>query len=81
MAVAAKIFWRETPDSSNVEAIGWVARPISQPGNLFVRFRSGDVYMYSNVSQQRFLALKRADSIGTYINRRIIPNYRATKIT
>jgi hypothetical protein len=77
MAIAAlKVRWHQTPDSSNVAAIGRDSKK-----HVFVEFRSGDIYMYENVSYQRWTALRRAKSVGGYINRSIIPNYVATKVT
>lgn len=58
-------------DSSSIDRIGY-------DGNeheLWVRFTSGDTYVYSDVPPAVNAAFMRADSKGSYLNREIKPNY------
>lgn len=54
-------------DSSNVEAIGYD----SETGELHVQFLSGGYYIYHDVPAELFEELKRAPSIGSFLNREI----------
>jgi len=72
---AVQIRWRETPESSNVEAVGW-----DEDMNMYARFKGGTVYMYLNVHYQRAVAASRAKSVGRYFHEHIKPNYKAVKI-
>ena len=72
---AVQIRWRDTPDSSNVAAVGW-----DEDMNMYARFKSGTIYMYLNVTYQRAVACSRASSVGGYFNKVIKPNYKAVKI-
>jgi hypothetical protein len=47
---------------------------------MFVKFRSGSVYVYDGVSRQRAVATSRASSVGEYINHVIVPNYPAVRV-
>lgn len=62
-------------DSSNVEAVGW-----DRHRNMYVIFKGGGAYVYPDVSRQRAVACAYAQSVGTYINRRIKPNFAAVKL-
>jgi KTSC domain len=61
----------EYVDSTNIEAIGYdeVAR------ELWVRWISGDTYVYSDVPTATHDDIMRADSKGSYLNREVKPNY------
>jgi hypothetical protein len=72
---AEAVRWRETPDSSNVVAVGW-----DDAGNMYAHFRSGSIYLYVGVSRQRAVACAHAASVGHYFNSKIKPNYKAVKI-
>jgi hypothetical protein len=63
-------------DSSNVEAVGY------DPDNvaIYVRFLGGDTYIYSGADQRTFEDLLTADSVGSYLNRVIKPNYEYSKL-
>jgi hypothetical protein len=63
-------------DSSNVEAIGYD----TDNAAIYVRFLSGDTYIYSGVDQGTFEELLNADSVGSYLNRVIKPNYEYSKL-
>lgn len=63
-------------DSSNVEAVGYDA----DNSAVYVRFLSGDTYVYSGVDQGTFEGLLNADSVGSYLNRVIKPHYEYSKI-
>jgi hypothetical protein len=59
-------------DSSNVESIGYD----EESKDLYVRFRSGSpMYIYEGVPQASFDELMNSDSIGSYLNQQIKPNY------
>ena len=63
-------------DSSNVEAVGYDA----DNGAIYVRFLGGDTYVYSGADQGTFEELLSADSVGSYFNRVIKPNYECSKL-
>lgn len=75
MIAAEEIKWRETPESSNVEAVGW-----DKHMRMYARFKSGSIYLYDGVSRQRAVACSRARSVGRYFNTVIKPNYTAVKV-
>jgi KTSC domain-containing protein len=54
-------------------------RPESE--ELTVVFRSGRVYVYRQVSEEVFLALKAAPSKGAFFNRRIRDRYPFAEVT
>ena len=57
----------EYVSSSNVEQVGY--DPESR--ELWVRFLSGDTYVYSNVDEGTHQSLITASSVGSYLNRAI----------
>jgi hypothetical protein len=61
----------EFVDSSNIEAIGY--QP--EQRELWVRFLSGQTYVYADVSAITHEEIMRADSKGSYLNREVKPNY------
>lgn len=63
-------------DSSNVEAVGYDA----DNGAIYVRVLSGDTYVYSGADQGTFEEMLNADSVGSYLNRVIKPNYEYSKL-
>jgi hypothetical protein len=63
-------------DSSSVEAVGYDA----DNGAIYVRFLSGDTYVYSGADQGTFEELLNAESVGNYLNRVIKPNYEYSKL-
>jgi len=71
---AQPLVWQEVT-SSNVEAVA------HRDGRMYVRFKGGAVYEYPGVSRQRAVACRCSASVGHYINRHIIPNFEAVKIT
>lgn len=71
---ATKIRWRRV-ESSNVEALGW-----DREEKMYVLFKHGSLYVYSGVPRQKVVAAIRSSSVGSYVNREIIPNHPATKI-
>lgn len=76
---ADTIRWRRV-DSSNVEAVGW-----DRARGMYVRFRSGVVYRYANVSRQRAVACAHyrdvyGRSVGHYLNARVKPRFDCTRI-
>lgn len=71
---AIDIRWREV-ESSNVQAVGW-----DNENGMYVLFKNGGLYLYKDVTRQRAVACFRAESVGKYVNKKIIPNFKATKI-
>lgn len=66
--------------STNVKRIGWKANfkrdSESQPRNILrVEFKSGFIYDYLDVPDFVHRELMKADSKGSYINRKIINRY------
>jgi hypothetical protein len=63
-------------DSSSIEAVGYV------PGEarLFVRFVTRKTYMYEGITQETYLELIRAESIGRFFNRRIRDQYQFVEV-
>lgn len=58
-------------DSSNVEMIGYDA----DEREIHVQFRNGRTYVYSEADETTFAELRDADSIGSYLNRILKPNF------
>jgi hypothetical protein len=57
----------QSVNSSNVGSVGFDAGA----HELWVRFLSGDTYVYSNVDETTFNELLTAPSVGSYLNRSI----------
>jgi len=68
------IEWTDV-DSSNVAAIGYD----EEDNSLFVRFNSGQEYVYYNVPVETVAAFNDADSKGKYLNERIKGAYEYAK--
>jgi len=58
-------------DSSNIEAVGYD----SEEREIYIRFLDGRTYAYGDTDESTFEELLSADSIGSYFNRVIKPNY------
>lgn len=56
--------------SSNVESVGW------EKGFLKLKFKNGSYFVYENVPQSEYELLKKAPSVGSFINRKIINKYK-----
>lgn len=63
-------------ESQSLKSIGY--DPASK--TLAVKFHSGAVYHYSNVSEKEEAALLKAESIGRHFMGKIMPNHQHTKI-
>ena len=63
-------------NSSNVEAVGYDA----DNGAIYVRFLHGGTYVYSGADQGTYEELLNADSVGSYLNRVIKPNYECSQV-
>lgn len=61
-------------DSSNLESVGY------ENGTLYIRFNSGGLYSYSNVSISVFNGLLATDSKGKYFDRNIKNIYLCHKL-
>jgi hypothetical protein len=66
--------WRPVA-STAVEAIGY-----DGDRHAYVLYRERGLYRYDDVSRQRVIAASRADSVGAYINSKIIPHHPAWRI-
>ena len=66
---------RRPVDSSAVNEIAWDTHR-----RLFVKFKDGRIYQYEGVPYQRAVAAARADSVGAYVARKIVPNYSSVRI-
>lgn len=62
-------------DSSNVELVGWDAA-----NNMYVKFTSGAMYVYLNVSRQRAVACAYAASVGGYLNKKVKRRFLTMRI-
>jgi hypothetical protein len=60
--------------SSDLESVGYEA------GMLYIRFKSGGLYSYSDVPESVFEALKNASSKGRYFHAYIEKRYRCRKL-
>jgi len=63
-------------DSSNAHSVGYDKKK----KELFVQFRGGAVYMYSDVPESIFIALKEAESFGSMLNAKVKGVYKFTKL-
>lgn len=63
-------------DSSNVEAVGFD----EDEQEIWVRFLSGDTYVYSDANEAIFNELLHASSVGSYLNRAIKGNFAYRKV-
>lgn len=75
---AAPVKWRDTPESSNIAAVGWTP----DGSGMYIRFKKTDaIYFYEGVSRQRVVACSRSKSAGQYVNHKIIKQFRAVRVT
>jgi hypothetical protein len=71
---ATTITWRAVA-SSNVAAVGW-----DHGSRLYIQFKSSAVYLYEGVSRQRAVACAGSNSVGKYLDKKIKPHFKATKV-
>lgn len=67
--------WRIV-DSTSIRAV----RYSEERRALAVRFRSGAAYEYEGVPPDEYARLLAAESLGGYLNTRIKPRYRFTRL-
>jgi len=68
-----KTLAHETPDSSALRRVEWR----EQDNSLVVHFRrSASTSVYRDVPREVFEDLKRARSVGEFLNKTVKPNYR-----
>lgn len=60
--------------SSQIESIG------HEGNTLAVKFKSGGTYHYHDVSADQFAAIKKAESIGSFLHKHIKPKHKFTKL-
>lgn len=58
-------------DSTTLEKVGYDA----ENRELYLQFIGGSTYVYSDVSSETHQDLLGAESLGSYVNRQIKPNY------
>lgn len=58
---------RKPVTSSNVKSVGYDP----ETKRLHVEFKGGGVYEYSDVSQEKYDAMMKADSIGGHVHKHI----------
>lgn len=63
-------------DSVSIEAVGYDG----DSQELYVRFVSGETYVYSNVTSMTFDAFVTAPSKGSYFNREVKPAHQFRKL-
>lgn len=63
-------------DSTTLELVGYDAAD----RELYLRFLSGSIYVYSDVPPETHQELLAADSKGSYFNREIRPNYACRQV-
>lgn len=63
-------------DSSNVEAVGYD----EESSTLQVEFKNGGIYQYFDVTEDVFIGLRDADSVGRYLHANIKGIYRYSKV-
>jgi KTSC domain len=67
---------RLSVESSAIESVGYNARTRT----LEVEYVGGGVYRYLGVPPRVHETLMRADSHGTFVNRRVKPYYRCLRV-
>ncbi len=63
--------WHDTPQSSNIAGFGYDAGTKV----LTVSFTAGKTYTYQNVPSTIYKGMKMADSVGSYFQKHVRPNY------
>lgn len=61
---------RTEVDSSNIKSIGYV----EESKILLIEFHSGDIYSYSPITQEGYINLMKAESLGRYFHQNIRNN-------
>lgn len=64
----------ETPDSSNIRRVEY------EGNNLFVEFKTGNIYRYENIPYRMFEAFRTEPSAGKYFGTNIRNKYNYTRI-
>jgi len=67
---------REPVDSSNIESIGYDAASKI----LEVEFKNGGIYQYKGIPQEIYNELMEADSVGSFLSRRIKRMFECERI-
>jgi hypothetical protein len=63
-------------DSSNVESVGYD----EDSSTLQIEFKNGAMYQYFDVTEDVFIGLRDADSVGRYLAANIKGTYRYSKV-
>ena len=61
-------------ESSQIDAVGW------ENGKLFVKFRRGGMYVYSDVSYGLFQELMASDSKGKFLGQEIKGRFQYERV-
>lgn len=75
------IIMTPTPESSNVEAIGYNNDPDGVGGDIYVKFKSGGTYRYLGVPHGVYRNFCAAESKGTYLNQKLKSRFISEKVT
>jgi hypothetical protein len=65
----------EPVQSSNIAAVGHDGK-----GGLFVKFHTGAIWKYHDVSPAIYAEMKGSGSIGKYHRQFVLPNHRGEKV-
>jgi hypothetical protein len=78
-AQATGLRWVPTPSSSNVQAVAWYGG--DERGDIYVQYRSGDVYCYRDCADATYTALVReAPSKGKFVRQVLQANHACQKV-
>lgn len=62
--------------SSNIDSVGYE----ESSSTLYVQFKSGDLYKYYGVPENKFSLLLKSQSAGSYLNQEIKGHYRYDEV-
>lgn len=68
---------KEVVVSSNIDMVGYA----DDSKTMFIRYKSGISYSYSDVARDVYSALKAAESVGQFFHRFIKGKYTYTRLT
>ncbi len=71
-----KVVMMSTPESSNIDAIGYV----KESRQMFVRFRSGKTYVYHGVPVTVFADMRSAQSKGAFLAKYVKGQFKANSV-
>lgn len=69
-------FYKEWPESTSIHSTGYD----KEQNSLTVTFKNGNSYRYDEVPMAEWLNLKKTESIGKYVNKKIKEVYSSTSL-